>query len=284
MQEDEPNVCDKHIKYPLIMFLKPQNIPQLISHNDLKPLGLFIQPALHLFLCASCSVALTLSSIHNHISSHHKNLIQNIDDTKLSKLAQEFGILPELPMISGPIMEVYGLPLFSNCTKCPQCGKIYGKDSLYMHYARSHPNIPIPNPHSLATCSAQQLDRGAHKSLFCVNVVPKQVATTPFMTIVEDLRNERDTIIQKYIPNNVDARAVSPWLLSTGWHAHVARYEMDELIHLVKVPKNENHLDKLPKAILILLEKGHGYLGQTSEIILQKLNSADPAKDGSVFF
>jgi len=227
-------------------------------------------------------MALTLSTIPDHIHHLHKSSKVPLNMAELTKLAKEFNIQSEMPTISGPIPRLHGLALIPNCVRCPLCDKIYGKDSLNMHYSRDHPGIPTPT--SLPTCFAQQLNRGIYKTLFQVIVPPKTTIMTPANTIIENLRKERDTIIQKYIPHDVDARAVSPWLLSTGWHTHVAEYDTDELIHLVKVPKQEDHLDKLSKAVLMLLEKGYGYLDQTSEIVLQRLNSADPAKDGSVFF
>ena len=227
-------------------------------------------------------MALTLSTIPDHIYHLHKSSKIQLDMAELTKVAKEFNIQSEMPKISGPIPRLHGLPLIPNCVRCPYCDKIYGKDSLRMHHSRDHPGTPTPT--SLPTCFAQQLNRNIYKTLFQVIVTPKTTIMTPANTIIENLRKERDTIIRKYIPHDVDARAVSPWLLATGWHTHVAEYETDELIHLVKVPKNEDHLDKLSKAVLMLLEKGYGYLDQTSEIVLQKLNSADPAKDGSVFF
>jgi len=229
-------------------------------------------------------MALTLSTIPDHIYHLHKASKIQLDMAELTKVAEEFNIQSDMPTISGPIPRLHGLALIPNCVRCPYCDKIYGKDSLRMHHSRDHSSIPTPDIASLPTCFAQQLNRGIYKTLFQVIVSPKTVITTPSNTIVENLRKERDTIIQKYIPHDVDAQAVNPWLLSTGWHTHVAEYETDELIHLVKIPKQENHLDKLSNAVLMLLEKGYGYLDQTSEIVLQKLNSADPAKDGSVFF
>ena len=185
--------------------------------------------------------------------------------------------------MNSPIPQVEGLLLFKDCIKCPKCDTIYSKESLRMHYSRHHPGMTNIKADSLPRIFAQQLNKGANKKLF--EVIPSPTPTTSFslsspQDIIQHLRSERNDLIEKYHPKEIDARAVSPWLLSTGWHIHIQPYNTEELCKLIAVPKNEGRLDRLGNAVQSLLSHAYDIMTVTSTLVLQKINTSDPVKDG----
>lgn len=127
---------------------------------------------------------------------------------------------------------------------------------------------------------AQQLDHGIHKPLFQIIPITKTTSTPLNTTLITRLREQRNKAIRSYVPQDIDARAVSPWLLTTGWHLHVQPFPVAELQRLVESPRKNDPLYKLSNAIDMLFERGLTLLDQTPELILQKLNSPDPQKKG----
>ena len=247
-------------------------------------MGLSIHPDLKLFICQSCKIALTGNNISNHFHNCHSEAqgIQ-VDVTKINNIVANYKLLQEMPVINGPIPQVDGLALFEDYVKCPECHAIYSRHSLRMHYSRLHSSQKACQANSLPGIFAQQLDQGANKKLF--QVIPHAVPLTPTPTLsshdlIQSLRSSRNDLIKSYCPKNTDARVISPWLLFTGWHIHTQPYKADDLRKLVAMPKNEGRLNKLNTAVQALFQHAYKILAVTDTLVLQKLNTADPMKDG----
>jgi hypothetical protein len=256
----------------------------LKSHPDIHHLGLSVQLVLKLFVCQECKIALTGDSIGNHLHNFHgTGLDIQVDTYKIRQIINEYDLLQEMPVINGPIPQVEGLLLFKDCVKCPTCQIIYSRESLRMHYSRNHPGMIKLKADSLPGIFAQQLNKGANKKLF--EVIPCPTPTTSFpisspQDIIQHLRSDRNNLMEKYHPKDIDARAVSPWLLITGWHVHTQPYNAAELCKLVAIPKNEGRLDKLGNAVQSVLNHAYDIMTITSTLVLQKINSSDPIKNG----
>ena len=225
---------------------------------------------------------MTGNHIGNHLHTCHKNVpaIQ-VDLAKISDIVAEYNLLQEMPIIHGPVAQFHGLTLWKDYVKCPECGAIYSRESLRSHYSRHH--VSKARPNNLPGIFAQQLNQGANKRLF--QVIPYSLPTTsiPISSpnlIIQNLRSRRNDLIEKYSSNELDARAISPWLLSTGWHIHTQPYKAEELCKLVAIPKGEGRLDKLGPAVQSLFEHAYRILSITNILVLQKLNTADPMKGG----
>ncbi|KAJ7023529.1 hypothetical protein C8F04DRAFT_927379, partial [Mycena alexandri] len=80
------------------------------------------------------------------------------------------------------------------------------------------------------------------------------------------------------LPN---ARMISPWLMRNGWHKHLEPYREhdDELIRLASVP-SDDEIPGLRKAVASYFTEATNLIVHTNEVVLQRLNSADPNKDG----
>ncbi|EPQ50228.1 hypothetical protein GLOTRDRAFT_134134 [Gloeophyllum trabeum ATCC 11539] len=77
----------------------------------------------------------------------------------------------------------------------------------------------------------------------------------------------------------INARLVSPWLITTKWHEHVAGYHIGTLIQLVATPKKDE-FPGLKKLVFNYMSSATGSIKSTAELVLQTLNTPDPAKTG----
>jgi hypothetical protein len=159
----------------------------------------------------------------------------------------------------------------------PKCDNICSRESLRIHYSQQHSGMENCKINSLPGIFAQQLNQGANKRLFQVIPHLKSQTTVPY---IQNLWSKHDNFIQQYFPNDIDAWGVNSWLLATGLHIHIQPYDVTELHKLVSMPKNEERLDKLSHAVQSLLTHGYDLMEVTNTLILQKLNTADPKKDG----
>ncbi|KAG2088572.1 uncharacterized protein F5147DRAFT_525879, partial [Suillus discolor] len=88
-----------------------------------------------------------------------------------------------------------------------------------------------------------------------------------------------DVIRVKQIPQ--EKRMVSPWLLTTKWHEHVAGHDVATLRKLVEFPKVDDPImPKIAHVVEAYFDGALRLLEVTDELILQRLNSPDPLKEG----
>jgi hypothetical protein len=76
---------------------------------------------------------------------------------------------------------------------------------------------------------------------------------------------------------SVNARMVSPWLMRTGWHKHIKGKSVQSLCQRVSYPA-EDMFSGLHEAIAIYFNKATALIDVTDTVVLQILNSPDPAK------
>lgn len=76
-----------------------------------------------------------------------------------------------------------------------------------------------------------------------------------------------------------DQQLVSPWLLTTQCHEHIACYDVSKLHALIAIKKNENgYMSRVSAAVLDYFNEAIALLPATDELILKRLNSKDPQK------
>lgn len=225
-------------------------------------------------------VAIEPSYIIGHITSNHPALKAVADPTQLSVVLRQLPVHPALPAMSNLIIhpEIQGLKLHHGL-KCNECHVIrLNSKSMKQHFAQEHPGQTVPPRFS--ACHAQRLTAGAGftSSYFQVN---KQTAlsATPWEAMVATAQAEMaDEETMDHCQNRqINARLVSPWLITTKWHEHVAGYHIGTLIQLVATPKKDE-FPGLKKLVFNYMSSATGFIKSTAELVLQTLNTPDPAK------
>ncbi|KAI6158487.1 hypothetical protein EDD17DRAFT_1488651 [Pisolithus thermaeus] len=99
-------------------------------------------------------------------------------------------------------------------------------------------------------------------------------------SLVDSLLKELEPTLQ-VVQVPLDGRMVSPWLLTTRWHEHMAGKDIKQLCSLVALPKNNDaDIPGLRDAVEAYYEEALSLLDRTGELVLQRLNSPDPTKSG----
>ncbi|KAI6009128.1 hypothetical protein EDC04DRAFT_2964128 [Pisolithus marmoratus] len=128
----------------------------------------------------------------------------------------------------------------------------------------------------------QQLRKGAGdtQALWEVEIAQDEGRSTLHQSLVDSLLKELEPTLQ-VIQTPLDGRMVSPWLLTTRWHEHMAGKDIKKLCSLVALPKNnDGDIPGLRDAVEAYYEKALSLLDKTGELVLQRLNSPDPMKSG----
>jgi hypothetical protein len=164
------------------------------------------------------------------------------------------------------LAEIVNLPVGQSGT----CRSIIGKTTR---------NVPTSGKWPIVKVQRLAPGSGPERSYFQIR--PRNaVAATPEEEFVQDLLAEMHCLDEQdnEEAEKINARLVSPWLLSTGWHEHVSGYNISELKALVAPPKLDEFPD-LADTVMHLLKGGEDLIGETSELILQYLNSPYPEKE-----
>jgi hypothetical protein len=234
-------------------------------------------------ICEHCKIALNVDEVPGHLHGKHKNSGFQVDKIKLDEVVKELNIEGMLPDVgAGPLPEVSGLKLQKGLL-CPKCGQVVGtENSMGKHYSGEHKGVKKPKV--FKTAFYQQFNQGSGSGRAIFQVEPKaKEPVSPDDVLVATLRSETDQTFQEDMDlADINARQVSPWLLTTKWHLHVDGLDPKELIELVK-PLNDKEAGQVLAKRLVPLVKQYydqatALIAQTDCLTLQHLNTPDPMK------
>ncbi|KIK10396.1 hypothetical protein PISMIDRAFT_20449, partial [Pisolithus microcarpus 441] len=103
--------------------------------------------------------------------------------------------------------------------------------------------------------------------------------------LVDELLKELDQQL-KTVQVPTDGRLITPWLLTTRWNEWAKWFKKptEELRALVSLPQSslpdEEHYKPLSEIIQLYFEDALALIDTTDELVLQRLNSPDPSKEG----
>ena len=226
-------------------------------------------------ICLPCQVAQTQDQLASHIQSAHQEAHIQLDHTKLAEACSNFDILPELPNIGlGPIEEVQGLKVLNGFV-CNICGALsMVEDQMSRHHSKHHSSIP--KPAKWQDVKMQRLNHGTSRCYF--QIYPQK--TFPLAKTDEDIIMHYRQLVQESWDINddqVEARLVNAWLRTTKWHKFVGPYETAELQQLI-APLAKDEYQGLRPAIIELLTTAMDVIKKLPELVLERLNTPDPAK------
>lgn len=235
-----------------------------------------INKELRILCCEICRVAITPDIAKVHIKNEHPHVA--FDAMKFIKALKEEGIRSDLPNAPSSRSQVKGLAVH-DALACGHCSKILtSAKGMYNHHSEAHAGIARPS--EWRACKAQQFRRGglgSHQVLWEVEEDMKGRKRTE--GLIRGIMKEMETVL-RVVEAPEDARMVSPWLLTTGWHEHLSGRDAKDLMDLVAIPKkNDAPMALLKESVEAYYEGALALVSTTDELTLQRLNSPDPAKE-----
>ena len=235
-----------------------------------------VDPNLQGLCCLICQVALPPDHISGHIEYAHPGL--QLDGDKYSKAILDMKIPMTLPtsIIGGKHKQAYkGLKVYDGlaCENCPfVCGSM---EWMQKHCQKEHPFIISSTKWSI--CKMQQLNKGLNRQFW--QVADDEEPLCDNQEVINRLRKEMAKVTRvEQVPQ--ESRMVSPWLMTTKWHEHVAGHDISMLRKLVEIPKADDpDMPHLQEAVEEYFRHAQTLLEVTDELILQRLNSPDPIKE-----
>jgi hypothetical protein len=95
--------------------------------------------------------------------------------------------------------------------------------------------------------------------------------------MIDKIRQEMSAVTHIQ-PCGRNARAISPWNLTTKWHKHISHFQSVELQRLIAMPKDEE-FPGLVQVVRAYFSKATDLIEHMYELVLQQLNSPNPTKE-----
>lgn len=193
---------------------------------------------------------------------------------EIAKYADISSVFPEIVYSREPQDMFAGLKVNSvyGCPHCPYAGNI---KRVQDHAKKEHSGMAKMMVEKNVT--TQILNVGITKSHIRVKEVVREVEEeVPSLSVADEFNSFdwKEEMKERLVPN---ARMVSPWLMRTGWHKHVEGKDVAALCQLVTLPEADE-FPGLQQAVLKYFDRATDLLDETDELVLQRLNSADPTK------
>jgi hypothetical protein len=241
-------------------------------------MGLVVNTVIRNVVCLFCKVSFQWDGVANHLASApvHSGHHVRIDWDKYMDVMEEMGVqesLPE-PYVTAA-EEIQGLKVQDGirCTFCPKPFRTVR--SMQEHHRKIHKGSAMPS--EWPSCKMQQFNNGNACTLWEMipRTLPSEHPPSDDEAIISEFIARSEVEIPYAVPE--DDREVSPWLLSTRWHLHVAPYDVRELRSLAALP-DRDEFPGLGAAVLAYFRAATDLVGHTLDLPLQILNSEDPVK------
>ena len=207
-----------------------------------------------------------MKSKHTGLGHNHRQI-----KTELESISQQNSIATGYPIIEGPVHPFAGLAVHQNAG-CPYCSYAASAKVVQKHIRQQHPfqtGKPVMN------IAVQVLNAGSSPSYFRVE---QQGSFGVEQDLVQELLDFDWKDRGKNNTTTPNARMVSPWLMRTGWHIYVQGHDSKQLKDFVSMPK-QGEFEGLQSTILEYFEQATKLIDHTDELVLQRINTADPRKE-----
>ncbi|KAI6100652.1 hypothetical protein F5141DRAFT_1066225 [Pisolithus sp. B1] len=256
-----------------------------IHHPYLDALNLVVNAEFHFLVCQLCKEGITATAGRAHLVNKHPELLPTFDQEHFQGITSQLQVTTSLPTITGPRSKVHGLAEF-DALACDHCGSIYTTlKSIRKHHGTEHKQVPAPQ--QWRSCRAQRIKpegAGMVRQLWEITMEAREGEDSREKVLVDKLLKELgEQLNTVQVPT--DGRLVTPWLLTTRWNewAKWLKKPTEELRALVALPRSstaeEEHYKMLPECIQLYFEEALALIDTTDELVLQRLNSPDPAKE-----
>ncbi|KAI6101956.1 hypothetical protein F5141DRAFT_1065894 [Pisolithus sp. B1] len=260
--------------------------PHFIHHPYLDSINLVVNSEFRFLACQPCREGITATAGRAHLVNKHPELLSTFDQGHFDQITSQLQVTTSLPTITGPRPKVHGLEVF-DAMACSFCSMVYTKQKkMKEHHGLQHHEIPMPQ--HWRSCKAQRMKpegAGTLRQLWEVTMEAGEGEDSREKVLVDKLLKELgEQLNTVQVPT--DGRLITPWLLTTRWNewAKWLKKPTEELCALVALPRSstaeEEHYKMLPECIQLYFEEALALIDTTDELVLQRLNSPDPAKEG----
>ena len=254
-----------------------------IHHVFLTNLNLAVNAEFHFLICQLCKEAIPTSMTRGHLVNKHSELLHAFHQEQFNKVAGELQLAQCLPTsISGPRSIVHGLAVH-DALACDQCQTVLTKaKNMRYHHHHHHSNTMVPD--KWRACKAQRMKAegaGSQRTFWEVMVEEETRVQTSKDVMTAKLMEELNKQLENDVQAPTDHRLVSPWLRTTRWHEYVAGsgFSTDQLRRSIALPRpNEADYKELHTILEDYFQGALALMDTTDELVLQRLNSPDPAK------
>ncbi|KAF8120689.1 hypothetical protein EV363DRAFT_1188557, partial [Boletus edulis] len=257
----------------------------LIYHPFLTRLNLAVNAEFHFLICQLCKEGIPTSTVQAHIDNKHPELLFAFNQDQFDDATRGIQLASTFPdTIPGPRSIVHGLAI-CEAIACDQCPTVMTSiKKMKHHHLHNHQGLLIPQ--KFRACKAQRMKTegaGKKRTLWEMVVTTDPAANSKEImvtTLMAELNKELEVV---QIPT--DNRLVSPWLRTTRWHEHVAATSMsiDDLRTKIALPRPQREepcCKNLQQLVEQYFQEALELIDTTDELVLQRLNSPDPAKYG----
>jgi hypothetical protein len=251
-----------------------------------------------------------IASAHTHSHDGNKGILlhlrrdhEGIDSaTRQHILEGSHGLeireeFPEIKPEMEPRPAFSGVHITRDQHGCAYCPYVAVEKVVKAHVKSKHPDKRVKTRSGVAT---QVLNTGFCKTQFRVVELPDdEPPSTPSSELTPPPPTQRpppltqrsmaaktlSDLVEDFDPKDYRAvdlpnpRMIAPWLLCNGWHEHLHPYREndEELRQLVSLPSDEE-FPILHEAVASYFWTATNLIKKTNEVVLQRLNSADPDK------
>ena len=230
------------------MSARTSDIPPVLHHPFLAAINLVVNAEFRFLICQLCQEGVAMSTTQSHIANQHPSLLYAFKRDQFCQAVEEMALVLDLPnIITGPRPIIQGLPVHS-ALACDQCPAVFSfAKKMNDHYHCHHQELPIPK--TFRECNAQRMrakGAGKQRTFWEVTTPEKSTQDSAVADMVDKLMKELDG--QPEVVQVVsDDRLISPWLLTTRWHEHVASVgeateQQQSWVSLPRANAEESHL------------------------------------------
>ncbi|KAI6139458.1 hypothetical protein BKA82DRAFT_36655 [Pisolithus tinctorius] len=251
----------------------------LIHHPYLDAINLVVDPQLKALCCLLCQVALIRNEALAHLHNQHKGL--QVDMEQFRQVVTQLDVADDFPepYFTQVISPFRGLEVLTGIG-CGHCAYATSSSKCMQVHHREH-HRDTATPKDWTACKMQRFSRsGKGRVLFQVHDTAAPACPVPVDDAISHLRQQMAQASTSNMPQ--DERVISPWLRTTRWHEHVTGHDVCMLRDLVEIPRcdDDGLFPGLKAAVRQYFNEALDLLTITDELVLQRLNSPAPLKEG----
>ncbi|TRM55201.1 hypothetical protein BD626DRAFT_543527 [Schizophyllum amplum] len=249
--------------------------PDILTTDLMNSFSVKLNTKLRVLIC-HCLHMVDITKLTSHFA-HHASEGRSDTGDRLRRLVDElrgFGVQDGLPDIAPSIVPrpaIAGIPVHAT----------YGCSSCVFHRKSRHKVVKHCTHHCSARPNAYLMDCSVQRPLQnqgYIRVITQETssAIAPLVKALVQLQADQ---IQKLRTEERNQRLISPLLARTGWHRHVAGHDIQVLIAASAYPAADE-FPGLAKQVLEYFNSATEMLPFTDLLVLQTLNTAEPARTG----